>query len=234
MSSKLDQLMGRASEALTRMDYLACEGLCLEALAAARQAGDWPYYARILLPLQEARRQRRLIAADGPIHLGTSRRLSPDRWLSSLRTGCLLLTRPHTVEDARQIDDEARAEGRHIEVLLADNDLDTEPYRLVSYRGPQVTCLAEAPPAAWRDIWLAPGERPEPDADADVEPGKTPADWFIDATEALGDAAVAHVSAAPGDARRIGELEAMLQVVPDHEILHQRLGDAARAMDAAA
>ena len=226
--------MDRASQALARMDYLACEGLCLEALAVARQAGDWPYYARILLPLQEARRQRRLIAADGPIRLGTSRQRSADHWLSSLRTGCLLLTRPHTAEDARRLADEASAERRHIELLLADNDLDDGAYRLVSYRGPAVACLVEAPPAAWRDIWLAPGERPEPEADAQIEPGKSPADWFIDATETLGDAAIAHVPAAPGDVRRIGELEAMLQVVPDHEILHQRLGDAARAMDAAA
>ncbi|MEX0886909.1 MAG: hypothetical protein WD009_10770 [Phycisphaeraceae bacterium] len=237
-TASLDHLMDRASHALTRMDYLTCEDLCMQALARAREAADWPYYARILMPLQEARRQRRLIAADGAIRLGTSRRQSADKWLSSLQAGCLLLTYPHTAADARQLDAEARHERRHIELLLADNPIDDDHYRITSFRGPSVSCVVAAPPVDWRDIWLAPGERPEPGAEddgdvtagGDTEPGRTPADWFLDAAEALGDAAIQHVTADEGDVERIEQLEAMLAVATDHEILHQRLGDAARAM----
>jgi hypothetical protein len=68
----IDSLMQQAIDALTRMQYLACETLCLRALAAASELGSWDSYARILLPLQESRRQRRLIAADGAIRLGAA------------------------------------------------------------------------------------------------------------------------------------------------------------------
>jgi hypothetical protein len=36
--------------------------------------------------------------------------------------------------------------------------------------------------------------------------------------------------APPGSVRRVDRLQAMLAVVVDHEKLHQRLGDAARAL----
>jgi len=69
-TATLDALMEDASRALAEMDYLTCESLCLKALAAAREDGNWAYYKRILLPLQEVRRQRRMIAADGDVVLG--------------------------------------------------------------------------------------------------------------------------------------------------------------------
>src|SRR5690606_17570305 len=90
MSSTLDDIMERASRSLAAMDYLTCERLCVEALAAARRAQDWSYYARILLPLQEARRQRRLIAADGWVRLGTSDLEGPHHdWSGVFEAGCV-------------------------------------------------------------------------------------------------------------------------------------------------
>lgn len=227
--------MERASQSLAHMDYLTCEAFCLEALAIARQEQDWAYYARILLPLQEARRQRRMIAADGVVRLGTARLEQPvESWMVNLQAGCVVLTHPHKASDAQKLDHEARRLRRCVEVLFADNTEGSEAWTLRSYRGPAVSCLVPAPPRAWQDSWLAPGERPstnEEDRDNDdVELASTPADWFIDATEALGDAALEQVTAAQGDSHRIAQLEAMLDVVTDHEILHQQLGDAARAM----
>ena len=67
MTETIPELMERASVALVDMDYLQCEALCLKALALARAAADWAAYARIVLPLQEARRQRRMIALDGRV-----------------------------------------------------------------------------------------------------------------------------------------------------------------------
>ena len=56
----------------------------------------------------------------------------------------------------------------------------------------------------------------------------SPADWFLDAAERLGDAVLDGVAAR--DARqRVAELEACLEAAPDHEILHQRLWDAVKA-----
>ena len=68
----VDAIMEDASQALSRMDYLSCETFCLKALSLARRAKRWPVYARILLPLQETRRQRRMIAAAGVIRLGSA------------------------------------------------------------------------------------------------------------------------------------------------------------------
>lgn len=244
--------MERASVALARMDYLAAEALCLRALQAARAAADWAYYARILMPLQEARRQRRMIAAEGVIRLGTARLTqSADRWLDSIDAGCIVVTHPHGAADARALEEAARAQQRYIEVLFADNAPDAEMWTLRAHHGPEVRCDRLAPPTAWQDTWLPPGEPADIPSDADdardaddaesiddeaeestasAVAAFTPADWFIDATEALGDAALAQVTALPGRRDRIAQLEQMLQVVTDHEILHQRLGDAARAM----
>ena len=58
--NKLNPIMEAASKSLAQMDYLACEDGCLRALLFAREQRDWPYYARILLPLQEARRRETL------------------------------------------------------------------------------------------------------------------------------------------------------------------------------
>lgn len=232
MRETLDRTMNWASEALVKMDYLTCEALCLEALAMARQARDWDYYARVLLPLQEARRQRRINAAEGVIRLGTSG-LGNDAaaWLEQLPAGCVAVTRPHGQEQARTLADAARAARRFVEVLWVDSEPGAPKWTLRSFRGPAVACEIPAPPAAWVGRWLAPGK-----LDVKQLQGSSPADWFIDATEALGDAALRQVppaaagKPAPGAAAsdRLSALERCLEVVTDHEIIHQRLGDEAR------
>ena len=236
MPATLDHIMEDASAALARMDYLACESLCLEALGAARGRGDWAYYSRILLPLQEARRQRRMIAAEGTVRLGTTAMNSADEArMASLETGCLVLTHPLTHDAARDLNRRATANRRFIEVLFADNAADAPHWTLRSFDGPGVTCVVQAPPQSWLNVWIqprpGPGSRSDPAIDV-VTPvnGKTPADWFIDATEALGDAALPQLAAGRAGLAEIEALESCLHVVTDHEIIHQRLAAAARAM----
>ena len=72
MAIALDDVMQQASQKLAEMDYFAAEALCLDGLRLARQTAYWNAYARVLLPLQECRRQRRLTAADTAVHLGLS------------------------------------------------------------------------------------------------------------------------------------------------------------------
>lgn len=218
----LDDIMERASQALAATDYLACEALCREALAAARDAQDWAYYARILLPLQEARRQRRMIAADGFVRLGTGDLEGPDgAW--SVDAACIVVTRPFTKPHAAGLAAAVGQQRRCVEVLFVDSVLDDDRWRISSFTGPTVTVERPAPPVDWLDHWLSPDEVRQLG-----EPG--PDDWFLDAAEALGDAALQQVTATPGSLERIEQLENMLDAAADHEILHQRLGDAARAM----
>ncbi len=148
--------MERASEALAQMDYLHAETLCLKALRQAREAEDWAYYVRILLPLQEARRQRRMIAADGVIRLGTARLEGPvDRWLASMEAGCIVVTHPHTAEDARTLENEARNQHRYVEVLFAENRPEEERWTLRRFTARP--CLVF--PVVWRPR-RAPGRTP--------------------------------------------------------------------------
>ncbi|MHC4996015.1 MAG: hypothetical protein ACYTGQ_13285, partial [Planctomycetota bacterium] len=69
---QIDTLMEEASEALAHTDYFRCEKRCLQALALARDDNDYERYARILLPLQEARRLRRQAAADAGTYILTA------------------------------------------------------------------------------------------------------------------------------------------------------------------
>jgi hypothetical protein len=225
-SEAVEQLMERASEELAAMHYLPAEAICQTALSSARQAGDWDLYARILLPLQECRRQRRMIAAEGVARIG-SNLLSGDlldAW-GGRQAGCLLVTLPHTPAEALRLHEHARQKQWHVEVLYAPQLVDAGSPRTItlhSFAGPSVTATTAAPPETWRERWLDP-RTPR-------VAGKLPGDWFIDAGEALGDAALKQVQAPPGSAERVDQLEQRLATAPDHELLHQHLLAAARAL----
>ncbi len=217
--------MDQASAALLAMDYLTCESSCITSLAMARAASDWDTYARVLLPLQESRRQRRMIASEGRVRLGFANESHDDvSAMDTLKAGCVLLTPPYTPQFARRLHDTARHGRRMVEVLYAHRSADQRSWVLESFAGPRVTCAVPAPPTEWSDRWLIPGQTQA------IASGKTPADWFLDAAEALGDAAMKTVDAPLGHERRIEQIEACLSVTDTHEILHQRLAQAARAM----
>jgi len=204
MTVDLDQQMEHASEALARMDYLRCEELALDALTRARSARDWALYARILLPLQESRRQRRMIAADGGVRFHDGK--------PPAESCCLIVTKPYFAADARKLRDSAAAGKHFVEVLFVDSERASPRWRIKSFAGPAVACEVAALDEAKQQA----------------------SDWFLDACEALGDAALKQVDAPVGDVDRVAALEQSLEVVTDHEILHQRLWDAAMALCAPA
>ena len=208
MLEQLNTIMEQASQALAKMDYLECESQCLKALALAREAGQFGYYARILLPLQEARRQRRITATAGDIQIGSGDAgFDPYNWLDEQQAGCLVLSHPHTAVDARSIQEHARLAKKFIEVLFVDNKQDESTWTFKSFVGPDVSCTT-SPPAADQD----------------------PAQWFIDATEQLGDAALAQVDETLTGNELFEALESRLAVFTDHEKMHQRLAEAARSI----
>ncbi len=206
VTEKLDEIMEQASRALADMDYLKCEALCVQALESARGQKRYRYYARVLLPLQEARRQRRMIAAQGEVLLGGGvNGIDWMAWLEQDRPGCLALTHPNSVEDARELTEQTRRDGRFVEVLFADNPQDADRWVLRAYEGPEVSCEIKAP--------------------AD---GQDAAQWFLHATEKLGDAALSSVEDTLTGEARVEALQARLRVFPDHELLHQHLAQAAK------
>lgn len=224
MPLALDEMMETASQALAELDYARCEALCVEALGQAKRSGDWVMYGRVLLPLQEARRQKRQAAIDGLILLGTPSADAPAiELITDPRCGCVVLTRPYTAENAAKVDAAARDAHRSVEVLYADNTPDASAWRIHSFEGPGVTAELPAPDASWVGRWIDPQALKPP----------TPAHWFMRASEALGDAALAQIDAPLGSAERVDRLEAALRAAGDHEILHQRLAEAAKALHGA-
>lgn len=225
MPKAIDDLMQTASQALAEMAYARCEALCLEALEQARDEEDWGMVGRVLLPLQEARRQKRQAAIDGLIMLGTpTKPPSLNDLISDPRCGCIVLTRPYTAEDAASLSLLIWKEQRQIEVLFADNEAHAPTWQVTTHQGPWASTEMNAPTQEWIGQWVDPLATAPP----------TPAHWFMKASEALGDAAYAAVDADPGTPQRFDELAEALNSATDHEILHQRLAEEARALQKAA
>ena len=65
----LQALCDRGQELLERMDYLAAEAALVEADHLATSRGDFDTLARLYMPLQEARRQRRQRCGEGTVCL---------------------------------------------------------------------------------------------------------------------------------------------------------------------
>lgn len=216
--------MEDASQALVQMDYLECEAQALRALALAEVERDWPYFARILLPLQEARRQRRISAGEGVLRLGTATLTdAPADWLEQLEpAGCLVVTPPHTTNDAALLETQARRARLPVEVLYAQPRGDV--WTLQTHAALQVQVDVPAPPAEALERWVGPAEQR-------AQPAL--ARWIMRALESLGDAAMAHALGhlPPGDPHpQLTALLTALDAVTDHELLHQRLAAAAHAL----
>ena len=220
MPTAINDIMESASLALAQMDYPRCEALCIEAMARARDSNDWPYYQRILMPLQEARRQKRQAALDGDIRLGTEGVASLLDLLEHPQVGCIVVTHPFTKEDADRLDQAVRMHGRSIEVLFADNAADAPNWKITSFRGPAFVAQLPAPDRAWVNQWASPTQ----------VTASAPAHWFMQANEALGNAGIESVLAPSGTDARVDGLERILVATGDHELAHQALADAANAM----
>lgn len=224
MPQTIDALMQDASQALAEMDYARCEALCVEALRAAREAQDWAMVRRVLLPLQEARRQKRQSAIDGLIQLGTPEKAaSLSELIEDQHCGCIVLTQPYSAADADALEHLVRQDKRAVEVLYANNAASETIWHITTVRGPNASAQLAAPDSAWI------GQPTDPLA---TQP-PTPAHWFMHASEALGNAALQSIDAAMSSTQRFDQLAEALSAVGDHEILHQRLADAAKDLQEA-
>lgn len=118
--NQIDALMEQAGAALAGMRYLECERFCQRALALARQADDMDRLARIVMPLEEARRQRRQTAEDAGVTVLTEK-LSPGEIVQRHPRGCLmLLAPPFDANDVAAVRELAAQRGLFVEALLMD------------------------------------------------------------------------------------------------------------------
>lgn len=232
----INDLMNEAGQALLDRDYLTTESLCVQALAEARDSQLWDHYASILMPLQEARRQRRIIAAEGWLLIGTEDRqalldalseqgpppgpkpfTSPGKEPGVIVAAQIVITAPLTAEDARWIAENCQLRRLFVELLLAQG---SGPNRVIrSWKQKDLTTTIPAPPKDLPlDTWISPDHKLHTDGSA----------WFQAASEALGDAALtAALPTEPPSADQIDQIAQSVDAVPDHELLHQRLADTA-------
>src|SRR3954454_14792782 len=123
-SDALQELCEAGQEALMRMDYLRAEAALGEAERLAWAARDWDTLARLYMPLQESRRQRRLRCGEGTVALdliaeGPHDRLDGRRVVETFPHGQLLVAGWGTIEPARQVRALQTEHGLFVETFLA-------------------------------------------------------------------------------------------------------------------
>jgi hypothetical protein len=225
-ASKIDAMMEQASRALVDRDYFAAERIAASALRRAHHGADYDRMARILLPLQEARRMKREMAVDtGRITL-VEADLPEGR---AFTAGCYLVGPPRVGADGRLLRDMADERGIPAFILVREPPTRDGLWPIVAV-GP-VTVRAKIEPPDLSPPAPAPakpaGKRPAK-ASAAGKPQPVPMAWFIHAAEQLGDEAISQVPLTLPAAARVDALVDRLEAVPLHEKLHQRLEEACR------
>jgi hypothetical protein len=213
----IDGVMEQCSQALADADYFGAEQLALKGLKKAYAVRDWERMARICLPLQEARRQKRHEALDSGV-VRVVRALPSGK---ELVAGCYLLEPPLIGAEARGV--RALAEKKKIPVMVLTREPTTSKglWPIVA-AGEDFSIRVQVTP---------PGGDPGPVVGfRNVSPPTVPppGSWMILAEEKLGDAAIAKLRAGDPPAHRAADLLEFLEVIPEHEKLHQRLADECR------
>ena len=203
-ADNIDRLMDKAGAALAKGDYFDCETLACEAMELSHASRDWDRLARLLMPLEEARRAKRLEAADtGNIFRIDS--VDALQEMTAIEPGCWLLEPLIVGAHGREF--RAMADSQRVPVLCIVREPETQlgawPLAML---GPIVVRTQVTPP-----------EGDEPDVP-----------WFLAAAEAMGDEAIESVPADLDPEVRVNKLMERLMTLRDHDELHQAVAQAAR------
>jgi len=214
---QIDEMMDRACGHIAAAEYFDAERLALRSLLAARANLDFERMARIVLPLHEARRQKREAALDAGV---VALIRTTDDIPKPLVAGCYLLQPPMIGRDGRSLRETLDRKRLPSSVLTREPLTRGGLWPIVGV-GPMVIRTQVAPP------W--PIERVEKSISKDDDRRIPPADWFAAASEALGDAALAALADGDHPHYRVDDLLDFLDAHPEHEKLHQALEQACRA-----
>ncbi len=162
-AAAVDELMERASAALARMDYFETETLAMKAMKRARAANDFERMARICLPLQEGRRQRREAALDSGRRF-ILRAMPPRN--APPESGCYLLEPPLIGLQGREFRDFAERKGVAVLALVREPTTKAGKWPIVAVGGavaagggPRAGRSARGKPARNRVVHRGPGSR---------------------------------------------------------------------------
>lgn len=230
---QVDQWMEQASQALVARKYFEVEKLASRALDATITSRDFARAARVILPLQEARRMKRDMAIEAlPRVKLVAHSLSDDAALQgTIEPGCYLVVPPRVAMEARGFRERADEAEVPVFVLTREPRMQTGMCPVVAVSPVTVRAYLEEPEAGESAVKKGRKKKgAEEDGDGSIEGpfGKfaTPSvAWFVKAGEALGDAAIA-LCVTTDPVQRVELLYQRLLAVPEHEKLHQRLREA--------
>src|SRR4051794_27112377 len=119
----LQDLCELGSEQLIQTQYLAAEATLARAEAEAWANRDWDTLARLYMPLQEARRQRRQRCGEGVVALdliaqGPNDAIDGRRIVKNFPHGQLLVAGWKSIEPAVQVRRLAAEHGLYVETFL--------------------------------------------------------------------------------------------------------------------
>ncbi len=123
-SGDLQALCQRGQELLVDTEYLAAERALVDAEHLARLAGDWDTLARLYMPLQEARRQRRQRCGEGTVVLDLIAESPADELdgrhvVENYAHGQLLVAGWGSIEPALMVRQLQAEHGLYVETFLA-------------------------------------------------------------------------------------------------------------------
>jgi hypothetical protein len=122
--TQLQEMCERGQGLLMETRYWEAERVLADAERQAWDARDWDTLARLYMPLQEARRQRRQRCGEGVIALdllaeGPADQVDPAHVLANYPHGQLLVAGWGSIEPAVRVREIAAAEGLYVETFLA-------------------------------------------------------------------------------------------------------------------
>jgi hypothetical protein len=235
--SKIERLCEDGQDQLSRMEYLEAERTLAAAEEIAWWARDWDTLARLYMPLQEARRQRRQRCGEGIIRLthlanGSDDRLDGRRLVQNTNHGQILIAGWGSIQpaiDARRAQLEL---GLYVDVFLAAV-YPVEAGRIVAIvPGEDVVLPPVAPMSVDSIVQRLPAHSivlGEAELSAAKTYAATMAFW-----EQLHAPFLAVANATVNPIRRIEAYRKTIRVDYACELAHQGISDAARQLSAGA
>lgn len=190
--------MQKAQSALKSARWFEAERLAQRALELSHQVGDFGRMSRILLPLQEARRQRVQLASDVTGVKWVKGEITEDH---RVEAGMHMLEPPLVGADARRI--RLTAIRREVPALVLCREPSTQLGLVPVVAIGLMTIRARIDP-------------PE-------KPAKPTKQWFLRAIEQLGDEAIRMIDTGMDAVRQADFAVSLMDSLPEHEKLHTTL-----------
>jgi hypothetical protein len=204
--NKVDDVMERASQALAAQAYFEAERLSRKAMSMAQSANDYERMARIVLPLQEARRHRLQQALDvGEVTILHDSQVITEEM--EIAKGCYLVVPMLVGADGRRVRLAALSRDVPVAVVTREPTTRLGMIPIVAVGGGMTVRTQVEPP------------------DDEEQPDMA---WFTEALRLLGDRAIETLDPIMDASRRVTGLIDRLDAVPEHEDLHQLLAETCR------